>query len=462
MQNKEQVVILGATGSIGQSTLEVIANNQDRYEVLGVSGFSNVSKLVQICQQFCPKWVVVGQDYADELAKQLKDNHLPCQLLVGNKGLDTLASLSEADTVVAAIVGAAGLGSVLTAVQAGKKILLANKEALVMAGELVMATARQTGAVILPIDSEHNAIFQCLPSQVQQDPTKITDPSFGIKKLWLTASGGAFLHKSYEKMQTASVAEAVNHPNWSMGQKISVDSATMMNKGLEVIEAHHLFGVAVDNIGVVIHPQSIVHSLVEYVDGSLLAQCGNPDMKTPIAHALAYPNRINSGSVPLDLMTMSELQFFSPDMQKFACLSLAIQAIKQGNGASIVLNAANEVAVQAFLSGNIALTDIAKIVRICLDSYNPDTADFEKINVNQADWQTDLTCAVLNKAIKNKAIKNDAKTCQKTNKKPDKVSPTAVKLGVTFDCLEKIMALDKKARTIASGYIKDGQSKDWQ
>ena len=258
MQNKEQVVILGATGSIGQSTLAVIAQNNERFRVLGVSGFSNVAKLIQICEQFRPKFVAVGADYADELPQLLQQKNLPCTLLVGEEGLDTLASLPEADTVVAAIVGAAGLSSTLCAVQAGKKILLANKEALVMAGELVMSTARQTGAVILPIDSEHNAIFQCLPTPVQNEPSLIDKPKFGIKKLWLTASGGAFLHKSLDEMANATVAEAVNHPNWSMGQKISVDSATMMNKGLEVIEACHLFGVAVDNIGVVIHPQSIV------------------------------------------------------------------------------------------------------------------------------------------------------------------------------------------------------------
>ena len=272
-----------------------------------------------------------------------------------------LATLAEVDMVVAAIVGAAGLPSTLAAANAGKTILLANKEALVMAGELMIKAVKQSNAKLLPIDSEHNAIFQCLPTAVQQQRNAIHDDNHGIKKLWLTASGGPFLHKTLDDMKRASVAEAVKHPNWSMGQKISVDSATMMNKGLELIEASFLFDMPVSEIEVVIHPQSIVHSMVEYNDGSFLAQLGSPDMRTPIAHAMAYPNRISSGVERLDIFKLSNLNFVRPDLEKFKCLGLAYQAMQQGSYACIALNASNEIAVQAFLDGDIRLTDIADI-----------------------------------------------------------------------------------------------------
>lgn len=367
MTSINHIALLGATGSIGASTLDLIRLHSDSYRLFAVSGFSNVQRLLEICQEFSPEFAVIGDAYFDEFCHKINDLNLPTQILKTSEGLDFVARHQTVDTVVCAIVGGAGLSSTLSAVQAGKKVLLANKEALVMAGDLVMKTAKETGAVILPIDSEHNAIFQCLPKALQDDNTLMYQENFGIKKLWLTASGGAFLHKSYEEMQSASVAQAVAHPNWSMGAKITVDSNTMMNKGLELIEACHLFGVGVDDVGVVIHPQSVVHSMVEYVDGSFLAQCGTPDMKTPIGYALAYPNRLASGVKPLNLFEMAKLEFIKPDEQKFACLALAKQAMKLGNGACIILNGANEVAVEAFLKGKIKLTDIAVVVERCLE-----------------------------------------------------------------------------------------------
>lgn len=362
----QSISLLGATGSIGASTLDLIRLHFDKYRLFAVSGFSNVQKLLEICTEFSPEFAVIGDDYFDEFTSKINALNLPTQILKTSDGLDYIAGHQTADTVVCAIVGGAGLSSTLTAVKAGKKVLLANKESLVMAGDLVMKTAKASGAVILPIDSEHNAIFQCLPKAVQDDNALINNKNFGIRKLWLTASGGAFLHKSYDEMRTASVAQAVNHPNWSMGHKITVDSNTMMNKGLELIEACHLFGVGVEQVAVAIHPQSVVHSMVEYVDGSMLAQCGTPDMKTPIGYALAYPNRVESGVKPLNLFEMAKLEFISPDEQKFACLALAKQAMALGNGACIILNGANEVAVDAFLKGKIKLTDIAVVVEKCL------------------------------------------------------------------------------------------------
>ncbi|MDO4449753.1 MAG: 1-deoxy-D-xylulose-5-phosphate reductoisomerase [Moraxella sp.] len=363
----QSISLLGATGSIGASTLDLIRLHLDKYRLFAVSGFSNLQKLLDICQEFTPEFAVIGDEYFDEFYHKINALNLPTQVLKTSEGLDFVASHQTVDTVVCAIVGGAGLSSTLSAVQSGKKVLLANKEALVMAGDLVIKTAKETGAVILPIDSEHNAIFQCLPQAVQGDNALINNKNFGIRKLWLTASGGAFLHKSYDEMRTASVAQAVNHPNWSMGAKITVDSNTMMNKGLELIEACHLFGVGVEQVAVAIHPQSVVHSLVEYVDGSFLAQCGTPDMKTPIGYALAYPNRVESGVKPLNLFEMAKLEFIKPDEQKFACLALAKKAMALGNGACIILNGANEVAVDAFLKGKIKLTDIASIVENCLN-----------------------------------------------------------------------------------------------
>ncbi|SUD90203.1 1-deoxy-D-xylulose-5-phosphate reductoisomerase [Psychrobacter phenylpyruvicus] len=364
----QRIAVLGATGSIGDSTLSILADHPQHYQVYALSGHGRLDKLFELCQQFRPSRVAVPEDKVDEFAARLQQANISCDVVGGQAGLDDIAADTEVDTVVAAIVGAAGLASTLTAAKAGKRILLANKEALVMAGSLMMQAVRDNGATLLPLDSEHNAIFQCLPAEVQQKNTHIHNACYGISKLWLTASGGPFLHKSWEQMQAASVSEAVKHPNWSMGQKISVDSATMMNKGLELIEACHLFDLDESQIKVVIHPQSIIHSMVEYCDGSFLAQMGSPDMRTPIAHALAYPNRISAGVKSLDLYQLSALEFIKPDLQKFACLKLAREAMQSGQAATIALNAANEVAVEAFIKEQVSLTDIALINGRVLDT----------------------------------------------------------------------------------------------
>ncbi|MBE0441909.1 MAG: 1-deoxy-D-xylulose-5-phosphate reductoisomerase [Psychrobacter sp.] len=379
----QRITVLGATGSIGDSTLAILAAQPQHYSVYALSGYHRLDKLLTLCQQFLPKRVSVPSAAIDDFAQRLSAAGLDIDVVGGEKGLIDIATDSQADTVVAAIVGAAGLPSTLAAARAGKRILLANKEALVMAGQVMMNAVKIYNATLLPLDSEHNAIFQCLPLAIQQDNMQIHQSSHGVRKLWLTASGGPFLGQSFAQMQQASVAEAVKHPNWSMGQKISVDSATMMNKGLELIEACHLFDLPENKINVVIHPQSIIHSMVEYSDGSYLAQLGSPDMKTPIAHALSYPDRIDSGSQPLDLYALSGLEFVQPDLQKFACLRLARQAMKAGTQATIVLNAANEIAVAAFLDGRIRLTDIADINEQSLNDIQlpplNDTADIDDI-----------------------------------------------------------------------------------
>ncbi|HBL95690.1 MAG TPA: 1-deoxy-D-xylulose-5-phosphate reductoisomerase [Psychrobacter sp.] len=379
----QRIAVLGATGSIGDSTLAILAAQPQHYEVYALSGYHRLDKLFALCQQFLPKRVSVPTAAVDDFAKKLKAAGIDSDVVGGEEGLVDIATDSQTDTVVAAIVGAAGLPSTLAAARAGKRILLANKEALVMAGQVMINAVKTHNATLLPLDSEHNAIFQCLPLAIQQDNTQIHQPNHGVRKLWLTASGGPFLQQSFEQMQQATVAEAVKHPNWSMGQKISVDSATMMNKGLELIEACHLFDLSENKINVVIHPQSIIHSMVEYSDGSFLAQLGSPDMKTPIAHALSYPSRIDSGSQPLDLYALSGLEFIEPDLQKFACLRLARQAMQAGTQATIVLNAANEIAVAAFLDGQIRLTDIADINERALNDIQlpplNETADIEDI-----------------------------------------------------------------------------------
>ncbi|SNT69409.1 1-deoxy-D-xylulose-5-phosphate reductoisomerase [Psychrobacter sp. LV10R520-6] len=357
----QRIAVLGATGSIGDSTLAILAAQPHNYEVYALSGYQRLDKLFALCQQFTPQRVCVPVTAVDDFAQRLSEASLRIDVVGGAAGLIDIAADSQTDTVVAAIVGAAGLSSTLAAARAGKRILLANKEALVMAGQVMIEAVKTHHATLLPIDSEHNAIFQCLPASIQQDNTQIHNQRHGVRKLWLTASGGPFLNQSFTHMQQAGVAEAIKHPNWSMGQKISVDSATMMNKGLELIEACHLFDLPEDKINVVIHPQSIIHSMVEYSDGSFLAQLGSPDMKTPIAHALSYPERIESGSQPLDLYALSHLEFIKPDLHKFACLRLARQAMQAGAQATIVLNAANEMAVAAFLAGQVRLTDIADI-----------------------------------------------------------------------------------------------------
>ena len=360
---KQSICILGSTGSIGISTLDVIARHHDRYQVFALTAHTQINKLASQCQQFEPQFAVVAnENLAQELRELLAQFASKTQVLHGAEALCEVASASDCDVVMAAIVGAAGLPASLAAAQAGKRILLANKEALVMSGQLFIDAVAKSGATLLPIDSEHNAIFQCLPHGYQRD----LDAS-GISKIILTASGGPFLNREISTLSQVTSAEAIAHPNWVMGRKISVDSATMMNKGLEVIEAHWLFGAAVDKIEVLIHPQSLIHSMVSYVDGSLLAQLGNPDMRTPIAYGLAYPERIASGVAPLDLSQFLQLNFFKPDMERFPCLRLAYEALSDGGSAPTVLNAANEIAVDAFLQGKLGFMQIEKVVTSTLE-----------------------------------------------------------------------------------------------
>ena len=366
-----QVSLLGATGSIGQSTLDVLARNQDRYQLFAVSGYSRLQELLQICRDYQPQWAVVPAKEAANFRKQLAEAGLKTEVLEGEQGLVEIAAHPETEVVVAAIVGAAGLLPTLAAVKAGKRILLANKEALVVSGALFMQAVQEHQATLLPVDSEHNAIFQCLPNHFGKQPLA----EQGIEKLLLTASGGPFRGWSKEALVGVSPAQAVAHPNWSMGQKISVDSATLMNKGLELIEACWLFGLQPENIEVVVHPQSIIHSLVSYKDGSVLAQMGNPDMRTPIAHALAWPERISAGVTPLDLMTAGALSFESPDEDAFPCLKLASQAFKAGGTAPALLNAANEVAVEAFLQKRLGFTQIPELIAEVLHLSQPQPAN---------------------------------------------------------------------------------------
>lgn len=364
---KQNICILGSTGSIGVSTLDVLARHPDRYQVFALSAHTQVHKLAEQCRQFKPQFAVVANA---QLAQELREllAHLSSSTLVlhGAQALCEVASASDCDVVMAAIVGAAGLPASLAAAQAGKRILLANKEALVMSGQLFIDAVAKSGATLLPIDSEHNAIFQCLPHGYQRDLN-----SSGIAKIILTASGGPFLTRDISTLAQVTAAEAIAHPNWVMGRKISVDSATMMNKGLEVIEAHWLFGAAADKIDVLIHPQSLIHSLVSYVDGSLLAQLGNPDMRTPIAYGLAYPERIASGVEALDLSQFLQLNFFKPDLERFPCLRLAYEALRAGGSAPTILNAANEIAVEAFLNAQLGFMDIEKVVADTLAKIAP-------------------------------------------------------------------------------------------
>lgn len=352
--------ILGSTGSIGVSTLDVVARHPDKYRVVALSGYSRLDVLVEQCRRFQPAYVVVP----DRKAAATIQSDLPqdVAVLTGVEGLSAMASHDDIDIVMAAIVGAAGLVPTLAAVRASKKVLLANKEALVMAGPLFMEAVRVHGATLLPIDSEHNAIFQCLPPSFVCGQQGAAGSTPGVRKLLLSGSGGPFRDTPVEHLRGVTPDQACAHPNWQMGRKISVDSATMMNKGLELIEACWLFDVPESGIEIVIHPQSIVHSLVEYTDGSVLAQLGNPDMRTPIAHALAWPQRIESGVAGLDLPALGSLQFEAPDMQRFPCLGLARAAAKALGDAPAALNAANEVAVAAFLDECIPFTNIAEIV----------------------------------------------------------------------------------------------------
>nr|WP_269805641.1 1-deoxy-D-xylulose-5-phosphate reductoisomerase [Pseudomonas asiatica] len=359
----QRITVLGATGSIGLSTLDVIARHPDRYQVFALSGYSRIDELLALCVRHRPTFAVVpNAEAAARLRESLVAAGCATEVLEGEAGLCQVASASEVDAVMASIVGAAGLRPTLAAVEAGKKVLLANKEALVMSGALFMEAVRRSGAVLLPIDSEHNAIFQCMPGDYARGLSAV-----GVRRILLTASGGPFRETPVEALLDVTPEQACAHPNWSMGRKISVDSASMMNKGLELIEACWLFDAAPAKVEVVVHPQSVIHSLVDYVDGSVLAQLGNPDMRTPIANALAWPERIDSGVAPLDLFAIARLDFQAPDEQRFPCLRLARQAAEAGNSAPAVLNAANEVAVEAFLQRRIRFPEIAGMIEQVLD-----------------------------------------------------------------------------------------------
>jgi 1-deoxy-D-xylulose-5-phosphate reductoisomerase len=353
------VSILGSTGSIGEQTLDIIRQHSDRYDVVALTAYSNVDTLFSQCQEFLPRYVVcVTKQPALELRQRLQEVGSKTQVLEGSEALEDVAKDGDSDVIVAAIVGAAGLPATFSAVKAGKKVLLANKEALVMSGALLMEAVHESQATLLPVDSEHNALFQCMPEGYLPGQGR---PS-SVEGLILTASGGPFLEYPVEKFSQITPAQAVAHPNWSMGAKISVDSATMMNKGLEVIEAHWLFSIESKDIEVVIHPQSIVHSLLKYIDGSVLAQCGMPDMRTPIAHCLAWPGRLSTPVERLDLLKVGRFDFVAPDFERFPCLKLAYNALQAGSVAMIVLNIANEIAVQAFLQGEIGYLQIPELV----------------------------------------------------------------------------------------------------
>jgi 1-deoxy-D-xylulose-5-phosphate reductoisomerase len=363
----QAVVILGSTGSIGESTLDVIQRHPDRYRVLALTANQNVSKLAEQCAQFNAGHAAIGDaSLAGQLATELDARKCNARVLAGAEGLAEAASLADADIVMAGIVGAAGLVPTLRAVECGKKVLLANKESLVIAGPIFMQAAKEGGASVLPVDSEHNAIFQALPVSFAAGLD-----AAGVERIILTASGGPFLNLEEHQLSTVTPNQACKHPNWEMGRKISVDSATLMNKGLEVIEAHWLFNATPDQLEVLIHPQSIVHSMVAYRDGSVLAQLGTPDMRTPIAYSLAWPERIEAGVNRLNLAAMSDLSFQQPDLQRFPCLGLAFDAMREGGSMPITLNAANEIAVQSFLDERIRFDQIPGLVQEVLECSPP-------------------------------------------------------------------------------------------
>lgn len=360
---QKRIVVLGATGSIGTSTLDVIAQHPERYRVTTLTAHVSREKLLALCLQHHPdQAILTHEEDAHWLREALGNAACHTRVLYGEAALCAAAAAEDVDIVVAAIMGGAGLPPTLAAVEAGHQILLANKESLVMAGPLFTEAARRSGARVLPVDSEHNAIFQCLPAPKSTTALHSQLERQGVTRILLTASGGPFRGWSRDQLDDVTPAQACAHPNWSMGRKISVDSATMMNKGLEIIEACWLFDLSPDDIQVVVHPQSIVHSMVAYQDGSVLAQMGNPDMRTPIAHALAWPERTTSGVAPLDIFSMAQLEFLPPDETAFPCLGLARQAMNAGGTAPVVLNAANEIAVDAFLSGKVRFTDIPRLI----------------------------------------------------------------------------------------------------
>lgn len=362
-----QVAVLGATGSIGGSTLDVIARHPDRFRASVLAAHRQVAPLVDLCARHRPDLAIIADpSLQDELARGLATAGVTCEVASGAEAINAAAAGPYCDTVVAAIVGAAGLESTLAAARSGKRLLLANKESIVMAGELLLAALREGGGELIPVDSEHNAIFQCLPGG------RPALGQAGVRRLILTASGGPFRGRTRAELAGITPDQACAHPNWVMGRKISVDSATLMNKGLEVIEAHHLFGAPADVIEVLVHPQSLVHSMVDYADGSVLAQMGNPDMRTAIGHALAWPERVETGVAPLDLAALAPLQFERPDLATFRCLALAFQALRAGGDATAILNAANEIAVDAFLAGTLPFLGIAGLVESVLTELPPE------------------------------------------------------------------------------------------
>jgi len=365
------IAILGATGSIGLSTLDVVRRHPDRYHVAALSANTDVPGMLALCREFRPQLAAMADPAsAKALQGALSVEGLAVDVMAGASGVEAVATHPDASYLMAAIVGAAGVLPTLAAVRLGRRILLANKEALVVSGALFMAEAHASGAEILPIDSEHNAVFQCLPRDFASGLEKV-----GVERILLTASGGPFRRRSLTELRDVTPQQACAHPNWDMGRKISVDSATMMNKGLEVIEARWLFDARPDQIQVVVHPQSVIHSLVQYVDGSVLAQMGNPDMRTPIAHAMAWPARHSSGVAALNLFEIARLDFEPPDLQRFPCLRLAFEAVRAGGTAPAVLNAANEVAVARFLDGRLGFTEIAELVERTLGEYPHGVAD---------------------------------------------------------------------------------------
>ncbi len=364
----QTITILGSTGSIGCNTLDVVSRHPDKYRVFAITGNSQLDLLVQQARQCAPRYVVVADEQRYNQARAImQEQGIEAELLCGAQALEDVSSAPEVDAVMAAIVGAAGLMPTMAAVKAGKRVLLANKEALVMSGDLFIDTARQCGATILPIDSEHNAIFQCLPTNFEYGNLAAS----GIQHLLLTGSGGPFRQRELATFNDITVAQACSHPNWDMGRKITVDSATMMNKGLEFIEACRLFGTRADQITVVLHPQSTIHSMVQYTDGSVLAQMGHPDMRTPIAYGLAYPERIDAGVAPLNFATLADLTFDTPCRERYPNLYLAIEACQEGQWATTSLNAANEIAVEAFLQEQIGFCDIARVNQETLNKLEP-------------------------------------------------------------------------------------------
>lgn len=363
------ITILGATGSIGRSTLDVLSRYPHQYEVIALTANDNVRRMTEICRTHQPKVaVMVNEIAAEKLAINLADTDV--QVISGAKSLEHVSSREDVDYVMAAIVGAAGLLPALAAAKTGKRVLLANKEALVMSGDIFMRTVRESSAELLPIDSEHNAIFQSLPANFRDGLSRV-----GVERIFLTASGGAFRTTPAELLDSVTPEQAVAHPNWDMGRKISVDCATMMNKGLEVIEAHWLFGASAHDIEVVMHPESVIHSMVAYSDGSVLAQLGNPDMRTPIAHSLAWPERCEAGVEPLNILDIARLNFEAPDMRKFPCLGLAYESLQEGGTSSVILNAANEVAVDAFLNNQLKFTQISDLIEQVLQTMEKRPAD---------------------------------------------------------------------------------------